>query len=66
MSVKQCELCLSIRHTTKQCALVSDPELPDRLKAVESVMVSLASRLPTPQEEKGKRPFVHRNLLAIK
>ena len=57
--LKRCELCLSAGHTTKHCALISDPdpELPDRLKAVESVMVSLASRLPTPQQDKGKRPL---------
>ena len=57
--VKRCELCLSAGHTTKQCALMSDPdqELPDRLKAVESVMVSLASRLPTVHSDKGKCPL---------
>jgi hypothetical protein len=48
---KMCELCLSAGHTTKQCAL------PDKMKAVESVMVSLASRLPTAQSDKGKRPL---------
>ena len=59
LAVKRCELCLSAAHTTKQCALLSDPdsELPDRLKAVESVMVSLASRLPTAHMDKGKRPM---------
>ena len=43
----------------KQCALISDPdpELPDRLKAVELVMVSLACRPPTSQQDKGKRPL---------
>ena len=57
--LKRCELCLSAGQTTKHCALISDPdpELPDWLKAVESVMVSLASRLPTPQQDKGKRPL---------
>ena len=60
VTAKRCELCLSVGHTTKQCALMSDPdpELPDRLKAVESVMVSLASRLPSSvQNDKGKRPL---------
>lgn len=59
VAVKRCELCLSAGHMMKQCALMSDPdpELPDRLKAVESVMVSLAFRLPTVHNNKGKRPL---------
>ena len=50
---------MSAGQTTKHCALVldPDPELPNRLKAVESVMVSLVSHLPTPQSNKGKRPL---------
>ena len=41
-----CELCLSSTHTTNQCVLAADPdpELPARLKAVESAVVSLATQ----------------------
>ena len=40
------ELCMSVSHGTKQCPLTvdADPGLPIRLKAVESAVVSLASR----------------------
>ena len=45
-ALKCCELCLSSTHTTNQCALAADPdpELPARLKAVESAVVSLATQ----------------------
>ena len=44
--LKRCELCVSSTHTTNQCALAADPdpELPTRLKAVESAVVSLATQ----------------------
>ena len=44
--LKRCELCLSSTHTTNQCVLAADPdpELPTRLKAVESAVVSLATQ----------------------
>ena len=44
-ALKRCELCLSSTHTTNQCILAADPdpELPARLKAVESAVVSLAT-----------------------
>ena len=42
----RCELCMSVVHSTKQCVLVTDtdPELPARIKAVESAVVSLAAQ----------------------
>ena len=45
-ALKRCELCLSSTHTTNQCALAADPdpELPARLKAVESAVVSLPTQ----------------------
>ncbi len=41
----RCDLRLSTRHGTKQCPLQedTDPELPVRLKAVETTVLSLAS-----------------------
>ena len=44
-SIKCCELCLSSAHATKQCILAAapDPDLPVRMKAVESALVSLAT-----------------------
>ena len=42
----RCELCFNSSHQTKECALMAepDPELPSRLKAVETAVVSLATR----------------------
>ena len=42
----RCELCMSVAHPMKRCALVAnpDPELPARIKAVESAVVSLAAQ----------------------
>ena len=42
----RCELCMSVAHSTKQCVLATDPdpELPARIKAVESAVVSLAAQ----------------------
>ena len=44
-SIKRCELCLSSAHATKQCILAADPDsdLPTRMKAVESAVVSLVT-----------------------
>ena len=51
---RRCELCFSANHSAKQCALVADPDpgLPERLKAVESAIVSLAS----PRSLEGRSP----------
>ncbi len=45
-----CDLCLSSSHTTKDCSLVADldPELPSRLKAIESEVLALATHQPDP------------------
>ena len=44
-ALKHCELCLSSTRITNRCVLAADPdpELPARLKAVESAVVSLAT-----------------------
>ena len=44
--IKRCELCLSTAHPVNQCPLQAeaDPELPTRVKAVESAVLTLASR----------------------
>ena len=56
----RCDLCLSLKHTTQKCQLQeeADPELPSRLKAVESAVVSLAARFqPTGSSTTfGNRP----------
>ena len=49
--VQRCELCLSTAHRVQQCPLriEGDPELPSRVKAVESVVLSLSRAcLPAP------------------
>ena len=42
----RCELCMSMAYSTKQCVLATDPdpELPARIKAIESAVVSLAAQ----------------------
>ncbi len=41
----RCDLCLSSSHATKECALVADPdpEMPSRLKAIESAVLAIAN-----------------------
>ena len=43
-AARRCDLCLAASHTTKECSLASDvdPDLPTRLKAVESAVVAFA------------------------
>ena len=45
-TTRRCELCFSATHASCQCPLTSDPdpELPSRLRAVETAVVSLATR----------------------
>ena len=52
----RCDLCFSLTHTTKECALMADPdsELPTRVKAVEAALVSLVSQRPS--EKAGTGP----------
>ena len=42
----RCDLCLAATHTTRECSLASDgdPDLPTRMRAVESAVVVFASR----------------------
>ena len=46
---KRCELCLSISHPVDWCPLQTeaDPELPSRVKAVESAVITPATRSQT-------------------
>ena len=46
--VRRCELCLSTAHPAVQCPLQAetDPELPTRVKAVESAVLSLSQARP--------------------
>ena len=43
-AAKRCDLCLAASHVTKDCSLSADldPDLPSRLKAVESAVVAFA------------------------
>ena len=45
LSVARCELCLASTHTTTECGLQgdTDPELPARMKAIESAVLALAA-----------------------
>ena len=44
--VSRCELCLGSTHSTADCALQGDPDpdMRDRVKAVEATLLALASR----------------------
>ena len=44
LTAKRCDLCLATSHSTKECSLNtdSDPDLPSRLRAVESAVVAFA------------------------
>ena len=46
--VARCELCLGFTHTAAECALrgEADPEMPGRVKAVESAILALAAGVP--------------------
>ena len=57
--LSRCELCLSSAHGTKLCPLQSDPdpELPSRVKAVETALLSLASR----RSSETRSPTLTRN-----
>jgi len=49
---QRCELCLSLSHNTRECALVSDPD-PDvttRLKSLESAVLAFVSHPSLPQQ----------------
>ncbi len=43
-AAKRCDLCLSVSHESKECSILTetDPDLPSRLKAVESAVVAFA------------------------
>ena len=53
--VARCKLCLSASHSTMQCPLDTDPDpdLPSRVKAVETTLLSLAG----PRLQKGRGPL---------
>ena len=46
--VARCELCLGFTHTAAECALrgEADPEMPGRVKVVESAILALAAGVP--------------------
>ena len=50
----RCELCFATSHSDQECAQWGDPDpgLPDRLRAVESVVLSLSNRASA----SGRRP----------
>ncbi len=49
-TVSRCELCMDTSHVTKDCALFTDPdpELPNRVKAIENAVLAL-TRNDTPR-----------------
>ena len=67
-STSRCELCLATTHTDKECALqgTSDPNLSDRLKTLESLVLAFSPKpdrgaKPAPREPSGE-PCRLRNL----
>ena len=60
-STSRCELCLATTHTDKECALqgTSDPNLSDRLKTLESLVLPFSPKpdrgvKPAPREPSGE------------
>ena len=53
-TTSRCDLCLAASHGTRECALASeaDPDLPSRLKAVESAMAVFAHTGPVQPPER--------------
>jgi hypothetical protein len=45
LAVARCELCFASTHTTAECGLQgdTDPELPTRIKAIESAVLALTA-----------------------
>ena len=45
LAIARCELCFASTHTTTQCGLQgdADPELPARIKAIESAVLALTA-----------------------
>ncbi len=58
-NTKQCELCFAKSHTEGECAQSGDPdpEVKDRLKAIESVLISLTRKEDSPKPQ--TRPDHH-------
>ena len=56
-AAKRCDLCLAASHVTKDCSLSADldPDLPSRLKAVESAVVAFAQSGSGGSERQLKR-----------
>ena len=60
-ATKRCELCFATTHSERECAQRGDPdpEMKDRLKAIESVVVAMTARpqdRPKPQTPPTARP----------
>ena len=51
---RRCELCLSLSHATQECALVSgpDPDLPARMKSLESAVLAIVA--PPAHQQVGR------------